>query len=54
MLYKKFVYVLNYFEINKASHKNFPRMHLLQINKKAVLPTAAYFKVPTPVRSLGQ
>ena len=32
-------------------HKKSPRRHSPQQNKKAVLTTAAYFKVSTPVRS---
>ena len=51
---KKFVYVLNCLKTFKAVHKNNPRTHLPQQNKKAVLMTAAYFKVFTPVRSQGQ
>ena len=51
---KKFVCVLNYLETFKAVHKNHPRTHSLQQNKKAVLTTAAYFKVSTAVRSQGQ
>ena len=47
---KKFFYVLNYLKTFKAVSKNNPRVHSLQQNKKAVLKTAAYFKVPTPVR----
>ena len=34
MLNKKFVYILNYFKINKAAHKNNPWTHSLQQNKK--------------------
>ena len=48
---RKFVYVLNYSKAFKAMHKNNPRRHLLQQNKKAVLTTAAYFKDSTPARS---
>ena len=33
---KKFVYVLNYAKTFKAAHKNNPRMHSPQQNKKAV------------------
>ena len=51
MLNKKFVYVLDYFEINIAAHKNISQTHSPQQNKKAVLTTAAYFKVSTPMRS---
>ena len=35
-------------------HKNNAWMHSPQQNKKAVLTTAAYSKVSTPVRSQGQ
>ena len=42
---------LNYLKIFKAVPKNNPRTHSPQRNKKAVLTTAAYFKVSTPVRS---
>ena len=38
----------------KAVQKNNPWTHSLQQNKKAVLTTAAYFKVSNPVRSQGQ
>ena len=51
---EKFVYVLNYQKTFNAVHKNNPRTHLPQQNKKAVLTTAAYFKVPTAVKSQGQ
>ena len=51
---KKFVYVLIYLKIFKAVHKNIPRTHSSQQNKEAVLTAAAYFKVPTPIRSQGQ
>ena len=54
MLHKKFVYILNYSKINKAAHKNKPRKHSPQQNNEAVLATAAYFKVSTPVRSQRQ
>ena len=37
--------------IFSAAPKNNPRTHSPQQNKKAVLTTAAYFKVTTPVRS---
>ena len=47
---KKFVYVLNYLKIFKAVPKNNPRTHSPKQNKKAVLTTAAYFKVS---KSLG-
>ena len=46
---KKFTYVLNYSKIFKAVPKNNPRTHLPQQSKKAVLTTAAYFKVSTPI-----
>ena len=49
MLNKKFVYVLVLFKI-----KNKPRTHSPQQNKKAMLTTAAYCKVSTPVKSQGQ
>ena len=52
---KKFFYVLNYLKTVKAvEKKNNRRTHLPQQNKKAVLMTAAYFKVSTLVRSQGQ
>ena len=51
---KKFVYVLNYLKTFKAMHKNNPRTQSPQENNKAVLKTAAYFKVYTIVRSQGQ
>ena len=51
---EKVRYVLNYLETFKAVHKNHPRTHSLPQNKKAVLMTAAYFKVSTAVRSQGQ
>ena len=51
MLNKSFVYILNYFTIHKAAHKNNSRTHSSQQNKKAVLTTAAYCKVSAPVRS---
>ena len=47
MSYKKLVYVLNNFKINKAAHKNNPRMQSPQQNKKAVLTKPAFFKVFT-------
>ena len=46
---EKVRYVLNYLETFKAVHKNHPRTHSLPQNKKAVLMTAAYFKVSTAV-----
>ena len=46
---KMVVYVLNYLKTFKAVHKNNPRTH-----SQAVLMTAAYFKVSTPVMSQGQ
>ena len=54
MLDKKFVYVLDYFQFNSAVNKNNPWTNSLQQNKKAVVKTAAYFKVPNPVRSQRQ
>ena len=51
---KKFDYVLNYLKTFKALHKNNPRTHSPQQNKKAVLTVAAYFKGCTPVKSQGQ
>ena len=51
MLNKKFVDVLNYFEINKPAHISNPRVHSPKQNKRAMLTTAAYFKAFTPVRS---
>ena len=50
MLNKKFVYLSFKLFSNKTARKNNPRKHLPQQNKKAVLVTAAYFKVSTPVR----
>ena len=38
----------------KAVHKNKPLTRSPQQNKKALLMTAAYFKVSTPVRSQRQ
>ena len=38
-------------KILSAAPKNNPRTHSPQQNKKAVLTTAVYFKVTTPVRS---
>ena len=37
---KKFVYILNYLKTFKVVHKNNPRTHSPQQNKKAVLTTA--------------
>ena len=54
MLHKKFVYILNYFTTHKAALKRNPRTQSKQQNKKAVLATAAYFKVSTPVMSQKQ
>ena len=54
MWYKKIVYILNYLNIVKALHKNNPRAHSPQQNKQAVLTTAAYLKMSTPVRSQRQ
>ena len=51
---KKFVYFTNYLKIFKAVQKNYQRTHSLQQNKKALLTTAAYFKVSTPVMLQGQ
>ena len=51
---KKFVYFLNYLKIFKAVHKNNPWTHSPQQNEKAVLTTAAYFKVSTTVMSQGE
>ena len=42
---------LNYLKVFKAVHKNNPRTHSPQQNKKAVLTAAAYFKISTPVPS---
>ena len=42
--------VVRVYYILKAVHKNNPRTHSLQQNEKAVLTTAAYFRVSTPVR----
>ena len=38
----------------KTVHKNNPRMHSPQQNKKVVLTTAAYFKVSTSIRPQRQ
>ena len=54
MLNKNFVYLLDYFQFNIAVNKNSPRTNSLQQNKKAVVKTAAYFKVSNPVRSQWQ
>ena len=51
---KKFVYFLNYLKIFKAVHKNNPRTHLPQQNKKAVPTAATYFNVFATVMSQGQ
>ena len=45
------MFASNYFKINKAAHKNNPRTHSSQQNKRAVLKAAGYFKVSTPLRS---
>ena len=45
---------ISYLKTFKAVHRNNPRTHSPQQNKKAVLRTAAYFKVSTPVRTQGQ
>ena len=42
---KRFAYVLIYLKVFKTVHKNIPRTHSPQQNKKAVLMTAAYFYV---------
>ena len=42
------------FKIYKAVPKSNPRAHSPQQNEKAVMTTAAYFKVSTPVRSQRQ
>ena len=44
---KKFCFKL--FEIFQAVHKSNPRMHSLKQSKKAMLTTAVYFKVSTPI-----
>ena len=49
----KFVHVLNYLKTFMALLKNNPRTHSLPQNIKAVLMTAAYFKVSTPVKVAG-
>ena len=51
---KKFVYVLNYIKTFKVVQKSNPQPHSLQRNKKAILATAAYFKVSIPIRSQWQ
>ena len=51
---EKFVYVLDYLKTFKAVHKNNPLTHSSQQNKKAVLTTAAYFKVSSSVMPQGQ
>ena len=48
---EKVFYILSYLKTFKAVHKNNLRTHSPQENKKAVLTTAAYFKVSTPVKS---
>ena len=42
MVHKKFVYVLSYFKIKKAAHKNKPRTYSQQQNKKAMLKPYIY------------
>ena len=37
-------------KIKKEERKSNPQMHSLQKNKKAVLTTAAYFKISSPER----
>lgn len=43
---KKFVYVLHNFKIDKVAHKNNPWTYSAQQNKKSLLMTAAFFKLP--------
>ena len=54
MCNKKVPHVMNYLKTSKAVHKNNPQTYSPKQNKKAILTTAAYFKVSTPVRSQGQ
>ena len=54
MLNKNFVHILNYFKINKATHKNNSRRYSPQQNEKAVLTTAVCFKIFTPQGSQKQ
>ena len=51
---KKFVYDLNYLKTFKAVHRNNPRTHSLQQNKKALLTTAACLGVSSPVKPQRQ
>ena len=44
---KKFVYDLNHFKIFNVVHKNNPRAHSPQQNKKALLITFVFFKAYT-------
>ena len=44
---KKFVYDLNHFKIFNVVHKNNPRAHSPQQNKKALLTTFVFFKAYT-------
>ena len=54
MYNKKVPHVMNYLRTSKAVDKNNPQTYSPKQNKKAILTTAAYFKVSTPVRSQGQ
>ena len=45
---------ISYLKTFKAVHRNNPWTHSPQQNKKALLRTAAYFKVSTPVRTQEQ
>ena len=49
---KKFFYVLNYLKTSKTVHKDNPWTHSPQKIEKAVLMTAAYFKVSTLIYAL--
>ena len=49
---KKFVYVLNYWKTFKAVRNDNPWRHSPQKIEKAVLMTAAYFKVSTLIYAL--
>ena len=46
--------ILNYSKIFKVVYNNNPRTYSPQQNKQAVLTTAAFFKVSTPLRSQRQ
>ena len=54
MLNKKFFCILNYFKTNKAGHKNTPRKHSPQVNKKAVFTLVLHFKFSTHVSKVAK